>query len=139
MKFHYNLLFLLLICLCGCSNNPAENINELNGYWEIDHVKLADGSVKTYNYSEQYDYFELKSEKGTRRKVTPLLLGKYLTTDVAEDIKILHDKNKVFVQYSNYYNKWSEELLKLDKDELELKNNAGNIFYYKRPKAIKIE
>ncbi len=135
-----NCYYLLLIfALSSCSENPSEHIEKINGYWEIEHVQMADGSKKEYNYSEQYDYYDIDGKTGIRKKVTPLLNGKYLSTDVAENVKLVIDKKKLYMEFSTFYTKWKEEVVKLNDNKLEIKNTEGNTFFYKRPKPFKIE
>ena len=66
--------FLLGILLYSCKQNVTEqDINKINGYWEIKKVVLKDGEKKDYKVNETIDYFQLKDSKGFRQKVMPQL------------------------------------------------------------------
>jgi hypothetical protein len=55
---------LLTTLLISChAEVKKEDLNKLNGYWEIKQVKLSDGENKDYKVNETIDFFELKNKK----------------------------------------------------------------------------
>jgi len=40
------LLTILLLVLHSCSTSPESSLKHLNGYWEIESVKLSNGTKK---------------------------------------------------------------------------------------------
>ncbi|WP_152378400.1 hypothetical protein [Flavobacterium haoranii] len=62
------LLFALALVSC-VSKVKKEELQLLNGYWEIEEVKTQDGDKKTYKINEALDYFFINdSLKGFRKK-----------------------------------------------------------------------
>jgi len=80
---------LLFISFVSCKEAvKVTDVQNLNGYWEIEKVILPDGEDKEYKTSETFDFFELKDKKGTRKKGMQQFDGTFLTNDVSEDFII---------------------------------------------------
>jgi len=132
--------FLLLgIFLVSCKQEIKENdINKINGYWEIEKVILKDGEKKDYKINETIDYFELRqaqSDKkwnGFRQKVMPQLDGTYKTNNLKEAISISSENGSYFVNYSTSYGKWKEEIIEIQDSVLVLKNEEELQYNYKK-------
>lgn len=126
--------FVLCLILIGCQQqiNP-ESLKSVNGYWEIDYVKLADGSRKSYKINETIDYFELKGDQGFRKKLQPQLGGKYIDYGLTENFSTQVKDNKAYIRYETQHAKWSEEVLSVSNDELVVKNDLGIEYHYRRP------
>lgn len=126
--------FLLLgILLYSCKQNVTEqDINKINGYWEIKKVVLKDGEKKDYKVNETIDYFQLKDSKGFRQKVMPQLDGTYKTNDIKETISISNEEGNYFINYSTSYGKWKEEIIEIKDSILVLKNKDDLEYNYKR-------
>lgn len=128
----------VLLSKCG---HPVEKVDiaKLNGYWEIECVVLKSGEKKDYPMNETYDYFEVKDNMGKRTKVMPQLDGKFLTNGISEDIKIVTDKDKTYIDYQTFYTKWREELISVDDQKLVTRNAEENEFYYKRTGPVNLK
>lgn len=125
--------FLLGILLYSCKQNVTEqDINKINGYWEIKKVVLKDGEKKDYKVNETIDYFQLKDSKGFRQKVMPQLDGTYKTNDIKETISISNEEGNYFINYSTSYGKWKEEIIEIKDSILVLKNKDDIEYNYKR-------
>ena len=93
--------FLLGMLLISCKQSiTTKDISKINGYWEIQKVKLPEGGKKEYKVNETIDFFKIKDNKGFRQKVMPQLDGTYLTNDLKENVLI---SNKDGNYYLNYY------------------------------------
>ncbi len=125
-------LFIGLLMSCNQSINEAD-LQHLNGYWEIDEVELPDGEKKEYKVNETIDYFKIDVNKGFRTKVMPQLDGSYLNNDLKEDVQIVINDGEAIIQYKTKYATWSEEIIKLTKDDFVVKNQQDLVYYYKRP------
>ena len=63
-----------LLLLYSCQTNRIENLEDLNGYWEIEKVIFPDGNSKEYTFSQSIDYFMLENDStGYRKKMQPQL------------------------------------------------------------------
>lgn len=131
MKYIFS--FLSLVLVVGCSKPiSAEELNHLNGYWEISEVKTADGDAKEFQSNNNVDYFILKDLKGSRTKVVSQLNGKNASNGISEHFVVLDSANATYLKYSTDFAKWTEKIDKLSKDELVIINQNDIKYTYKR-------
>jgi len=130
---------LLLFVLSSCHQKITQkDISKLNGYWEIEKVVLADGTEKKYTYNEAFDYFQLKANKGFRKKVIPQLDGRFLVNNQSEKIEITFENDKAYINYATPYAKWKEEVEALTDEKLVVINVAKATYHYKKTAPINI-
>lgn len=129
------LCFALLLISCQTSIKK-EDIQKLNGYWEIKLVTLADGNTKDYKINETIDYFELKDNNGFRQKVMPQFDGNFKTNGIKENIKIIEKGKTFFIEYTTKYGKWKEEIITIEDSVLVLKNKDNLEYTYKKFKPF---
>lgn len=128
------LFTLLFISIVSCKEAIKEtDIQNLKGYWEIEKVILPNGEDKEYKTSETYDYFELKENKGFRKKGLQQFDGTFLTNDVSESFTIEFIDGKCYINYKTDFAKWKEEIVVLNKESLVVKNKNDLEYHYKRP------
>lgn len=133
-------LFIVFGLLLSCKQTISKtDLNNLNGYWEIEKVELPDGDKKEYKVNETIDFFKIKDEKGFRKKVMPQLDGTYLTNDIQEDIVIAVKDGDATIQYKTTYASWNEEIIELTKEKLVIKNQQDFEYHYKRPVKFSIK
>lgn len=126
-------LFAFSLLAVSCSKPiSAEELKNLNGYWEINEVKTADGDTKEFQSNNNVDFFELKDLKGTRTKVVPQFDGKNQTNGIKEQFTVLDSANATYLKYSTDYTKWTEKVDKITKDELVIINQNDIKYTYKR-------
>ena len=130
------ILFISIVLISCQSDIKKEDLNKLNGYWEIKQVKLASGEKKDYKVNETIDYFELKDNAGFRQKVMPQFDGKFRTNGIKENIKIVEKENNFVIEYNTNYGKWLEEIIELADSTLVLKNKDNLEYTYKKFKPI---
>jgi hypothetical protein len=130
------LLFIAVLLISCQAKVKKEDLNKLNGYWEIKQVKLADGEKKDYKVNETIDYFELKENAGFRQKVMPQFDGKFRTNGIKENIKIVEKENNFVIEYNTNYGKWLEEIIELADSTLVLKNKDNLEYTYKKFKPF---
>ncbi|MFY0483975.1 lipocalin family protein [Flavobacterium sp. PLA-1-15] len=125
--------FVLLVLMACQEKVKPEDVAKINGYWEIETVTTPDGNEKEYNISETIDYFEIKNDSGFRKKVMPQFDGKYLVNDKSEKIKIVHEEDRIYLNYATEYSTWKEEILEVSDEKLVLKNASEIEYQYKKP------
>ena len=132
-----NLLLSLFTVLLftSCQEKKVEifDINLLNGYWEIEHVTMANGSHKDYKMSETIDFFEVKQDSGFRKKVNPQLDGTYLVNDSEEKVKIEKLPQGTYISYKTDFATWKEKIITLTKEQLILENEQNIQYQYRKP------
>lgn len=125
-------LFLVFVLLSCQSNVKKEDLNKLNGYWEIKEAILADGTSKDYKVNETIDYFELKESKGFRQKFMPQFDGRFKTNGIQETIELVESKSLFFIEHTTKYGKWKEQIISIEDSILVLKNKEGIEYTYKK-------
>ena len=113
-----------------------EDLNHLNGYWEIEKVIFPDGSVKEYSVSTTIDYIEYNDLSGFRKKVQPNLSGTFTTSDDAEFFRIAVKKDTFIMMYTNEFSQWEEVIRSVDNEEMVLVSQEGVAYFYKRFQPI---
>ncbi len=125
-------IYLLLLTLFSCgSQSPEEMKGYLNGYWEIEKVKLPDGSEKSFTISTTVDYFEVKGDSGVRKKVSPQLDGTFLTFEQNELFEVIIRNDSLILQYKTPYDQWEETVIKATETEFVVLNKDLKEYHYK--------
>lgn len=138
-----SLLFLILIF--GCNGKVSEeNLDLLNGYWEIEEVIFPDGSTKDYTVNTSIDYILVENKKGYRKKVQPKFNGTYDTSDDADLFVILERDGMFSINYNaentnGLVAQRSEELVMLSANKFSVRNADGLIYNYRRFDPINVE
>lgn len=130
-------LVALLFFACGHKVDPSD-IAKINGYWEIKKAVKEDGAEKDYTMNETYDYFEIKDDKGFRKKVMPQLDGTFQTNDILERVTVVFENEKTWLQYATPYSKWREELLSITDSAMVLRNAEKKEYHYKKTGPINL-
>ena len=139
MKNTFRILFLSFLFISCQQKIKPEDIAKINGYWEIEKVVFDQGKDKEYGINESYDYFEIdKTNKGFRKKVMPQLDGTFLVNDTQENVKVRFKEDKVFLDYTTPYAKWSEELIAISDKELVFRNTEKKEYHYKKAEPLNI-
>ena len=134
------ILFLVFGLILSCKQSISESdLQNLNGYWEIEKVELPDGDKKEYKVNETIDFFKITDKKGFRSKVMPQIDGTYLTNDLKEDVVVVLKDGDATIQYKTNYANWNEEIIELSKDKLVVKNQQDLEYHYKRPVKFSIK
>lgn len=131
------LVLSLLFISCKQEIKPAD-IEKLNGYWEIEKVVFDKGEEKAYGMNENFDYFQIKGNKGTRTKVMAQLDGTFLTTNTFENVAVRFTDKGAFLDYKTDYAKWSEELISVSDETFVVKNDQNKEYHYKKAGPVNI-
>jgi hypothetical protein len=137
VKSKYIIPFLLLFGACGPS--PEEQLEHLNGYWEISEVISDQGTSKSYTYNSSIDYIFVDNLKGFRKKLQPGINNQYQTSDDAEFFEIRIENDSLNMYYKTDLSNWKETVLKATKDQLKIVNTANIIYIYKRFEPVRLE
>ncbi|MEM8521654.1 lipocalin family protein [Flavobacterium sp. PL12] len=138
MKKTFAILFISVLFICCKQKINPTDIAKINGYWEIEKVTFDKGDDKDYKINESYDFFEIKDNKGIRKKVMPQLDGTFLVNDTFENVVVRFADDKVFLDYQTDYAKWTEEVITLSAEELVLVNIEKTEYHYKKATSINL-
>jgi len=137
MKKTIVIVFLFILAACH-QKVTTQDTSKLNGYWEIEEVTFFDGANKKYTYNESFDYFQIKGNKGFRKKVMPQLDGRFLVNNQSEKIEITFENDIAYINYKTPYAKWKEEIETISNEKLVLINAAKAEYHYKKSAPINI-
>ncbi|GAA4325303.1 hypothetical protein GCM10023115_40710 [Pontixanthobacter gangjinensis] len=129
------LLFILsIISLISCSDSdPKEQLQHLNGYWQIEKVEVEKDSVIEYGISPYIDYIEVSDSAGFRRKLKPKIDGGFIKApNEPERISAKIEDNRLMLYYSTPFDQWKEEVLEANEEELVILNRDDKKYYYQR-------
>lgn len=137
--FNHIPVVLFTLIIVSCSNSPADELEHLNGYWEIAQIENSYGSKKEYSISQNIEFFEITKEgKGVRKKVQPDINGNFTTTNSSQNIDVEINDGAVFLNYSTEFDLWREEILSISPSTLILKNEDAYIYTYRRYQPLAI-
>ena len=132
MKFYAPLIILSLL-LASCSRSSSEEkIQNLNGYWEIKRVEKESQPPREYSFNQVVDYIEIENNEGVRRKVRPQFDGSFLAGEDEEQFSVKVEGDSINLYYKTPYSTWKETLVSSDEDEIEIINQYGIRYTYKR-------
>ena len=132
--------FLFSLILVSCNKqDPKEQIQFIEGYWEIEEVEVSPDSTITYSINENVDYFEVEKNTGQRTKLRPQMDGTFKTTNSAEKIELKIEQDSLRIYYKTAFDNWKETVLKASPEELIIKNNQDKIYHYKKYNPISID
>ncbi|WP_047419801.1 hypothetical protein [Cellulophaga sp. Hel_I_12] len=135
-----SILIFLILAITGCANSVSETqLNQLNGYWEIEKVSFPDGQTKEYTINETVDYIQLDSLTGFRKKMKPTFEGTYITSDDAELFTIFKLEDSYIIQYkANGSMDWTENLIAVSANSFSVRTSENVTYTYKRYEPINI-
>ena len=129
----------VLLLLGSCSGRPSEeDLDFLEGYWEIRKVEFPDGGEKEYRANATIEYLQWDGETGFRKKMQPTLKGTFLTSDDALPMKVLWRDQRLFLSFEGEGTPWEEEVLKLKPETLITRHANGLRYQYARYEPLLI-
>lgn len=132
-------LILATALLSACSKSVViDDIEQLNGYWEISEVKTPEGDSKTFESNNNADLFELNATQGTRTKVVSQIDGSIQSNGIQENFVVKDSANAIYLKYKTDFSEWTEKLERLNENELIIINQNNIKYTYKRFTPINI-
>ena len=134
-------LLISVLLFYGCTEKEVseQDLQYLNGYWEIQKVEFPDGQIKDYKANTVIDYIKLEKGKGMRKKVQPKLDGTYLVSDDEESFELIKANEGFSFYYKSNLSERQEQLKALDSLSFSTQNEEGLIYYYTRFQPISIQ
>lgn len=125
------LLFWLLLFSCGRNIDRAD-LENLNGYWEIEEVEDPSGHSRNYGLNATIDFLNLEGAKGYRKKVQPQVDGTFITSDDAAFFSIKRKDDSYYMIYRDGDSEWEEQLVRLGPESFSVVNQENYTYHYKR-------
>lgn len=131
-------LFLTTLFFFGCKPHPVDYIEFINGYWEIENVYNNGKLLKEFKISQEIDYFRINNDlSGFRKKLKPNFNGSYTTSKDQLNFKLEIKFNKrLMIVYEDNNTIFVEEITKVNKTNLSIKNDKGMVYNYKVYKPL---
>lgn len=133
-------LFLTTLFFFGCKHHPVDYIEFINGYWEIENVYKNGKLLKEFKISQEIDYFRINNDlSGFRKKLKPNFNGSYTTSKDQLNFKLEIKFNKrLIIVYEDNNTIFVEEITKVNKTNLSIKNDKGMVYNYKVYKPLEL-
>tara|TARA_B100000959_G_scaffold155320_1_gene162866 strand:+ start:1158 stop:1580 length:423 start_codon:yes stop_codon:yes gene_type:complete len=128
---------ILIIIVYSCSLD--NDIEILNGYWEIQSVKKEGQLIKKYPFNNTIDFFYIKNLEGYRKKVTPKSDGRFMITLHQANLNISKENGEFILRYLNNNKTYFEKIKKIDSQQLIILDKEGYIYKYNRYTPIEIK
>ena len=124
----------------GCKPHPVDYIEFINGYWEIENVYKNGKLLKEFKISQEIDYFRINNDlTGFRKKLKPNFNGSYTTSKDQLNFKLEIKFNKrLIIVYEDNNTIFVEEITKVNKTNLSIKNDKGMVYNYKVYKPLEL-
>lgn len=133
-------LFITTLFFFGCKPHPVDYIELINGYWEIENVYKNGKLLKEFKISQEIDYFRINNDlSGFRKKLKPNFNGSYTTSKDQLNFKLEIKFNKrLIIVYEDNNTIFVEEITKVNKTNLSIKNDKGMVYNYKVYKPLEL-
>ena len=138
LRFLFFIILSSFLCF-SCSNSVQDQLEHLNGYWEIESVTNVQNVTKSFTISQTIDYIEVDGEKGFRKKLQPDLYGNYKTTNSIENIEVNIANDVLELHYSTAFSSWRETVIRATATQLIVANEDHIQYTYKRYTPINID
>lgn len=122
------LVFTLI--LTSCNQNPEDQIAQLEGYWNIEEVRLPDGNTKEFPFSNHMDYFVINGNKGMKHRVSPRYDGTFVDYGSPIPFKWEESDGMLTLHFADGDNAYQQTLESVSKEELVLLHENGTKYTY---------
>ena len=129
-----------MFALWGCSPDPAQYIDFVEGCWEIEQVKKDGKIIKTFKVNTVIDYFKINSDRtGFRKKLKPNFQGTFETSEDVLNFKLKLKNNTLLLEYTDNDTTYSEEIVSASATALVLANTDGFLYHYKPYEPLNLD
>ena len=129
----------LLLVITGCTTVQKEDLQNLNGYWEITKVFQPDGKEVDFSMNTIYDFYEIDEEyKGMYKKASPQLDGTFIVDEYQEEIEIIEDQKDFKIKFHSEFDDRELTIVEITGNKLVLKNPEQKTYYYKKAEPINL-
>jgi len=129
---------ILLFIFISCTDQVTQqDVQHLNGYWDIEKVATVDEKMTKYRANSTIDYYFINDDnEGFRKKTTLDFSGTYKTNNIKDKIVIEHKNGSFIIKTTTSLDKWEDIIVSLSPEKLVLKSQEGVLFYYNRHKKF---
>jgi len=125
-----------LLFLC-CKEKTSIELDQINGYWQIEFVQQGDEIFKSKKFNRLYDFYSTKKNKGIYKKVANEINGIFQTSESVISFEIIKDDGEIILHFFSPWNSWIKKIKYLDSKKLVL-FHGDRSFHYIKPNISKI-
>lgn len=130
MKVTRLLLMFLILGIYSCSNSVSDQVAQLQGYWNIDKVLMADGTEKAFPFSNHMDFFVIEGNKGMKHRVSPKYDGTMVDYGSPVPFKWEDQNGTLVLLFNEGERSYSQKVTKCTADQLVLLHDNGTQYFY---------
>ena len=120
----------------ACTGISSDDLNHLEGYWEISKVEAHGETFSPRGGAPAVDYYQMLNDSmGIKKKMVPSFGEKYSSSEDLIQYKILTVDGNYSLQFSSALEEWEEEIKSLSQEEMILFHNDKS-YHYKRHQKI---
>ncbi len=138
MKSQYYYLLIALVCSSCVDKDPRDQIQYIDGYWEIKQVEMPDGSMREFTINTSVDYIEVKGDSGVRKKLMPQFDGSYKEFPTVEKFTFVARNDSLLMYYKTPFANWMETVIEATDSILIVENKDRKAYVYKRFKNLEL-
>jgi len=130
-------LLLTLLSLYSCTTISDQDLEYLNGYWEIEQVEARGEIFNPRGGNILVDLYVLDSMKGIRKKLAPSFGANYSSSEDQFNFVIERIDEAYYIVYEDALKPWKEKIKSINEESLELEH-SDKVYSYKRHKKISL-
>lgn len=122
----------LLLLLCIACNNAPQDLEQLEGYWQIEKVVAPDGGEREYPFSLKLEYFQVKDSVGKKFRVSVKDKDKFVSDRTGVPFTYYLKEGDLFLKFAEGNNAYVQEVETLNAETLVLVHENGLEYRYRR-------
>jgi hypothetical protein len=138
MKAKIFYLLILLVCISCADIDPKDQIQYIDGYWEIKQVEMPDGSMREFTINTSVDFIEVKGDSGVRKKLMPQYDGSFKEFPTVEKFTFIMRNDSLLMYYQTPFANWMETVIEATDSTLIVENKDRKAYVYKRFKKLEL-
>ena len=103
-------VFIVNLILLGCQVLPTVELDQIDGYWEIQFVQQQNETFKNKQTNLLYDFYSTENNIGIYKKVAPQIDGSFQTSKSTISFQIIKDNGDFMLQFSSPWNTWVKKI-----------------------------
>jgi len=119
--------------------HPKDQIQFIDGYWEIKSVEMPDGSIREFTVNTSIDFIEVNGDSGVRKKLMPRLDGSFKEFPTREKFTFVIRNDSLLMYYQTPFANWMEKVIEATDSILIVENKDRKAYVYKRFKKLELE
>lgn len=139
MKLKVCYFLAIFVCVSCTNKDPKDQIQFIDGYWEIKSVEMPDGSMREFTVNTSVDFIEVNGDSGVRKKLMPRLDGSFKEFPTREKFTLVTRNDSLLMYYQTPFANWMETVIEATDSILIVENKDRKAYVYKRFRKLEFE